>query len=125
MRRWPWRPKSGIKLRHHNVPIVPSTTDLAEPATRQDDRTAGRCAVAPKDIAVTTLILLATFAVAFVGGYLGKLLNFPLPCMTGSLMITAALGLAGVRYARSGRRVPPGSSSPARRSAPPSRRRSW
>lgn len=50
----------------------------------------------PKDIAVTTLILLATFAVAFAGGYVAKLLNFPLPWMTGALMITAALGLAGV-----------------------------
>lgn len=49
-----------------------------------------------KDIAVTAAILLATFAVAFIGGYIGKLLNFPLPWMTGALMITAALGLAGV-----------------------------
>ena len=49
-----------------------------------------------KDIAVTTAILLATFAVAFAGGYVAKLLNFPLPWMTGALMITAALGLAGV-----------------------------
>ena len=48
------------------------------------------------DIAVTTAILLATFAVAFAGGYVAKLLNFPLPWMTGALMITAALGLAGV-----------------------------
>ena len=50
----------------------------------------------PKDIAITASILLATFAVAFVGGFIGKLLNFPLPWMTGALMITAALGLAGV-----------------------------
>jgi membrane AbrB-like protein len=50
----------------------------------------------PKDIAVTAAILLATFAVAFLGGYIGKLLHFPLPWMTGSLMITAGLGLAGV-----------------------------
>jgi membrane AbrB-like protein len=40
--------------------------------------------------------LLATFAVGILGGYVAKLLHFPLPYMTGSLLITAALGLAGV-----------------------------
>src|SRR5262245_5836923 len=50
----------------------------------------------PKDIAVTAAALLATFAVALLGGYIGKLLHFPLPWMTGALMITAALCLAGV-----------------------------
>lgn len=45
---------------------------------------------------MTTAILLATFAVGLVGGYIGKRLNFPLPWMTGSLLITAALGLAAV-----------------------------
>jgi uncharacterized protein len=49
-----------------------------------------------KDAAMTASILLATFAVGLVGGYIGKLLNFPLPWMTGSLLITAALGLAAV-----------------------------
>src|SRR5262249_13703983 len=49
-----------------------------------------------RDIAIIAASLLATFAVAFVGGYIGKLLNFPLPWMTGSLLITAALGLSGV-----------------------------
>jgi membrane AbrB-like protein len=48
-----------------------------------------------KDHAVTAAMLLATFAVGLVGGTIGKLLNFPLPYMTGSLLITAALGLAG------------------------------
>ena len=48
------------------------------------------------DIAITTATLLATFAVAFVGGTIAKLLNFPLPWMTGSLLLIAALGLAGV-----------------------------
>jgi hypothetical protein len=48
------------------------------------------------DIAITIATLLATFAVAFAGGYIGKLLNFPLPWMTGSLLLTAALGFAGV-----------------------------
>src|SRR3954454_22591763 len=40
--------------------------------------------------------LLATFAVGFGGGIVAKLLHFPLPYMTGSLLITAALGLAAV-----------------------------
>lgn len=48
------------------------------------------------DIAVTSAILLATFAAGLVGGYVGKLLNFPLPWMTGSLLFTAGLCLAGV-----------------------------
>src|SRR5215204_2530783 len=46
--------------------------------------------------AMTSGALLATFAVGIAGGYLAKLLHFPLPYMTGSLLITAALGLAGV-----------------------------
>ena len=46
--------------------------------------------------AMTGGALLATFAVGIGGGYLAKLLHFPLPYMTGSLLITAALGLAGV-----------------------------
>jgi membrane AbrB-like protein len=49
-----------------------------------------------KEIGVIVATLLATFAVGLVGGYIGKFLNFPLPWMTGSLLITAALGLAGV-----------------------------
>jgi membrane AbrB-like protein len=40
--------------------------------------------------------LLATFAVGFAGGIVAKLLHFPLPYMTGSLLITAGLGLAAV-----------------------------
>ncbi len=47
-------------------------------------------------LAVTTAALLATVAVGFVGGFVGELLNFPLPYMTGSLIITATLGLSGV-----------------------------
>jgi membrane AbrB-like protein len=48
------------------------------------------------DIAVTTAVLLATFAVGLAGGFIARLLHFPLPWMTGSLLMTAALGLAGV-----------------------------
>lgn len=45
---------------------------------------------------MTIATLLVTFAIGLVGGYIGKLLNFPLPWMTGSLLLTAALCLAGV-----------------------------
>lgn len=44
----------------------------------------------------TAVALIATFAVGLAGGYAAKLLHFPLPYMTGSLLATAALGLAGV-----------------------------
>src|SRR5262245_14858075 len=44
----------------------------------------------------TGTALLATFAIGLVGGYVAKLLHFPLPYMTGALLTTAALGLAGV-----------------------------
>jgi membrane AbrB-like protein len=44
----------------------------------------------------TAAALLATFAVGLAGGYAAKWLHFPLPYMTGSLLITAGLGLAGV-----------------------------
>src|SRR5215467_16181591 len=43
----------------------------------------------------TGMALLATFAIGLVGGYVAKLLHFPLPYMTGALLATAALGLAG------------------------------
>ena len=68
-------------------PIEATATPAAAPADAR---------ATPKDIAITAAILLATFAVAFAGGYIAKLLHFPLPWMTGALMITAALGLAGV-----------------------------
>jgi membrane AbrB-like protein len=45
---------------------------------------------------VSTGALLATFAAGIAGGYVAMLLNFPLPYMTGSLLVTAALGLADV-----------------------------
>jgi uncharacterized protein len=44
----------------------------------------------------TGVALLATFAIGLAGGYVAKLLHFPLPYMTGALLTTAALGLAGV-----------------------------
>jgi membrane AbrB-like protein len=47
-------------------------------------------------LARTGAILIATFAVGLAGGHVAKLLNFPLPYMTGSLLVTAALGLSGV-----------------------------
>src|SRR4051812_15869262 len=44
----------------------------------------------------TALLIAATFAVGFAGGHIARLLHFPLPYMTGALLVTAALGLAGV-----------------------------
>jgi uncharacterized protein len=44
----------------------------------------------------TGVALMATFAVGLMGGYAANLLHFPLPYMTGALLTTAALGLAGV-----------------------------
>jgi hypothetical protein len=41
------------------------------------------------------LALFATFVIGLVGGYVAKWLHFPLPYMTGALLTTAALGLAG------------------------------
>jgi membrane AbrB-like protein len=79
----------------------PSLDDIpAQPNGPSPQSAADAPAEAPRsrlaETAVTAAILLATFAVAFVGGAIGKWLNFPLPWMTGALMITAALGLAGV-----------------------------
>src|SRR5262244_1271193 len=47
-------------------------------------------------VARTGMALIATFAVGLAGGYVAKWLHFPLPYMTGALLLTAALGLAGV-----------------------------
>src|SRR5499426_504713 len=44
----------------------------------------------------TGAALIATFAVGLAGGYAANLLHFPLPFMTGALLTTATLGLAGV-----------------------------
>jgi uncharacterized protein len=49
-----------------------------------------------RDTVIVTAILLGTFGVGLIGGYAADFLRFPLPYMTGSLLITAALGLAGV-----------------------------
>jgi uncharacterized protein len=52
---------------------------------------------APAQAVVRTAIALAaTFAIGLLGGYAAKLLHFPLPYMTGALVTTAALALAGV-----------------------------
>jgi uncharacterized membrane protein AbrB (regulator of aidB expression) len=57
---------------------IPSKTSDPSPQSPAD---APRSRLA--DIAVTTGILLASFAVGLFGGYGAKLLNFPLPWMTG------------------------------------------
>src|ERR1043165_4964728 len=59
---------------------APETADTPSPAI---------CA------ARTGVALIATFAIGLGGGYVAKLLHFPLPYMTGALLTTAALGLAG------------------------------
>ncbi len=75
---------------------TPTKTRDASPQSAAGASAANTPPQRAKDIAVTASILLATFAVAFAGGAIAKFLNFPLPWMTGALMITAALGLAGV-----------------------------
>ncbi|MPZ37214.1 MAG: hypothetical protein GEU95_03990 [Rhizobiales bacterium] len=79
----------------------PSLDDIPAKSQAESSDTSPSSAAKPPrsriaDVAATTAILLATFAVAFAGGYAAKILHFPLPWMTGALMITAALGLAGV-----------------------------
>ena len=69
---------------------TPAKTD--EPAATPVNAVRGRL----PELAIVTAILLATFVVGLAGGYIASRLNFPLPYMTGSLLITAALGLAGV-----------------------------
>lgn len=73
---------------------IPSKTSDPSPQAAAEAADTPRSRLA--DIAVTIAILLASFAVGLVGGYGAKLLNFPLPWMTGSLLITAALGLSGL-----------------------------
>jgi membrane AbrB-like protein len=72
------------------IPDKPQVSDAPAEASRAT--TPARF----KGIALTTGALLATLAVAFAGGFIAKYLHFPLPWMTGALMITAALGLANV-----------------------------
>src|SRR5215475_14905400 len=67
--------------------MPPPDDDATRPA-------AGKYAAAVS-AARTAIALIATFAIGLVGGYAAKLLHFPLPYMTGALLTTAALGLAG------------------------------
>ena len=69
---------------------MPPPDDAAKPAA---DAHASRQIVSA---ARTGAALIATFAVGLAGGYAANLLHFPLPYMTGALLTTAALGLAGV-----------------------------
>src|SRR5215472_3410034 len=62
-----------------------------------DDAATKTKAPAPVEaVARTAIALVATFAIGLAGGYAAKWLHFPLPYMTGALLTTAALGLAGV-----------------------------
>jgi membrane AbrB-like protein len=67
--------------------IAPKTDDAAPASTGW----AGFVPVVRISVALT-----ATFAIGLAGGHVAKLLHFPLPYMTGALLTTAALGLAGV-----------------------------
>ena len=64
-----------------------SDNDVTKPA-------AGKYAAAVS-AARTGVALIASFAIGLMGGYAAKLLHFPLPYMTGALLSTAALALAG------------------------------
>ncbi len=74
--------------------IAAKSTDASPQSATDAAAAAPRSRLA--DIAITSAILIATFAIGLVGGYVGKFLNFPLPWMTGSLLLTAALCLADV-----------------------------
>jgi uncharacterized protein len=67
-----------------------------ETATKTDDTASAPMRWAGSVHALRTgLALIATFAIGLAGGYVAKLLHFPLPYMTGALLVTAVLGLAG------------------------------
>ena len=73
--------------------MPPSDDSAAESATET-----AITAQAPSQaatVARTGAALIVTFAIGLMGGYAAKLLHFPLPYMTGALLTTAALGLAG------------------------------
>jgi uncharacterized protein len=87
--------KAAAQMSQPSLDEIPNTAGEAPPPSAgapPPDAPRSRMAA----FAITTATLLATFAVAFVGGTIAKFLNFPLPWMTGSLLLTAALGLAGV-----------------------------
>ena len=73
-------------------------TANAKPDDAAAERSGGRNAAPARLVgaARTGAALVATFAVGLAGGYVANWLHFPLPYMTGSLLTTAALGLAGV-----------------------------
>jgi membrane AbrB-like protein len=75
----------------------PSRDDISAPTGDASSRASGDAAApAAQNVWITMGALLATFTVGIAGGYVAALLHFPLPYMTGSLLVTAALGLAGV-----------------------------
>jgi len=67
--------------------MPPPDDDATKPA-------AGKYAAAVS-AARTGAALIASFAIGLIGGYAAKWLHFPLPYMTGALLTTAALALAG------------------------------
>jgi len=61
----------------------------------EDAATKTKAPAPAQSVVRTAIALVATFAIGLVGGYGAKLLHFPLPYMTGALLTTAALALAG------------------------------
>jgi putative transcriptional regulator len=68
--------------------MPPSDNDVTKPA-------AGKYVAAVSALRAG-VALIASFAIGLMGGYAAKLLHFPLPYMTGALLSTAGLVLAGV-----------------------------
>src|SRR5262249_4591127 len=95
---WSRQAKSRIKP----PPVIRQAMSVDETKTKADlDAVGAELAGAPGIVRSlahvrTAAALLATFAVGLAGGYVAKWLHFPLPYMTGALLLTATLGLAGV-----------------------------
>src|SRR5499433_1497873 len=95
---WSRQAKSRIKP----PPVIRQAMSVDETKTKADlDAVGAELAGAPGIVRSlahvrTAAALLATFAVGLAGGFAAKWLHFPLPYMTGSLLTTAALGLAGI-----------------------------
>jgi uncharacterized protein len=69
---------------------------MSQPSLDDSPAKTGDMPARLKAFAWVGFALLATFAVGLVGGTIAHYLHFPLPYMTGPLLITAALGLSGV-----------------------------
>src|SRR5712671_3286684 len=98
LRQTKWRIRSSLPVRQA-MSHPPIDNQAAKIALDEAPEAAGKDQAAPSRLADAVragAMLLATLAVGFAGGTVAKWLHFPLPYMTGALLITAALGLAGV-----------------------------